>query len=92
MKDMAKIRLFYSGTMALILPQLKDIANFVYTPLVKVNQAKFFFTFFWSQMKHMTIIDKQTEITNRVQIEHISLRTKLAISFNRGKINAIAPE
>ena len=29
MKDMAKIRLFYSGTMALILPQLKDIANFV---------------------------------------------------------------
>ena len=26
--------------MALILPQLKDITNFVYTPLVKVNQAK----------------------------------------------------
>jgi len=43
MKDMAKIRLFYSGTMALILPQLKDIANFVYTPLVKVNQANFLF-------------------------------------------------
>ena len=46
----------------------------------------------------MTIIDnhrqtdKQTEITNRVQIEHISLRTKLTISFNWGKINAIAPE
>ena len=30
MKGMAKIRLFYSGAMALILPQLKDIANFVY--------------------------------------------------------------
>ena len=29
MKDMAKIRLFYSGTMALILPRLKDITNFV---------------------------------------------------------------
>ena len=29
MKGMAKIRLFYSGVMALILPQLKDIANFV---------------------------------------------------------------
>ena len=41
MKDMTKIRLFYCGTMALILPRLKDIANFVYTPLVKVNQAKF---------------------------------------------------
>ena len=40
----------------------------------------------------MTIIDKQTEIINRVQIEHISLRTKLAISFNQGKINVIAPE
>ena len=38
---MAKIRLFYYGTMALILPRLKDIANFVYKPLVKVNQAKF---------------------------------------------------
>ena len=36
--------------------------------------------------------DTQTEITNRVQIEHISLRTKLTISFNWGKINAIAPE
>ena len=41
MKGIAKIRLFYSSTMTLILPQLKDIANFVYTPLVKVNRAKF---------------------------------------------------
>ena len=40
----------------------------------------------------MTIIDKQTEITNRVEIEHISLKTKLMISLNQGKINAIAPE
>ena len=56
MKDMANLRLFYSGTMALILPQLKDIANFVYTPLVKVNQANFLFTFFWSQMKDMAKI------------------------------------
>ena len=40
----------------------------------------------------MTIINKQTEIINRVQIEHISLRTKLAISFNQGKINAIVPD
>ena len=54
MKIMTKIRLFYSGTMALILPQLKDIANFVYTPLVKVNHAKFLL--FWSQMKDMTKI------------------------------------
>ena len=29
MKDMTKIRLFYSGAMALILPQLKDIANHI---------------------------------------------------------------
>ena len=29
MKGMAKIRLFYSGTMVLILPRLKDITNFV---------------------------------------------------------------
>ena len=42
MKGMVKLRLFKSGTMALILPRLKDIANFVYTPLVKVNQANFF--------------------------------------------------
>ena len=28
MNDMAKIRLFYSGAMALILPQFKDITNF----------------------------------------------------------------
>ena len=41
MKDMAKIRLFYSGTMALILSRLKEIANFVYAPLVKVIQAEF---------------------------------------------------
>ena len=54
MKDMAKIRLFYSSTMALTLPKLKDIAHFVYTPLVKVNQAKFLI--FWSQMKDMTKI------------------------------------
>ena len=36
--------------------------------------------------------DKQTEIINRVQIEHIRLRRKLVISFNWGKINAIAPK
>ena len=29
MKDMAKIRLFYFSAMALILPRLKDITNFV---------------------------------------------------------------
>ena len=52
MKDMAKISLFYSNTMALIFPRLKDIANFVYTPLVTVNKAKFLL--FWSQMKDMT--------------------------------------
>ena len=40
----------------------------------------------------MTIIDKETEIMNRVQVEHISLKTKLAICINWGKINAIAPE
>ena len=40
-KNMAKIRLFYYGSVALILPRLKDIANFVYKPLIKVNQAKF---------------------------------------------------
>ena len=34
-------------------------------------------------------IDRQTEIINRVKKEHISMRTKLVISFNRGKINAI---
>ena len=33
------------------------------------------------------MIDKQAEIINRVQIEHISLRTKLMISFNWGKIS-----
>ena len=36
--------------------------------------------------------DKQTEIINRVQREHISSRTKLAMSFNWGKIYAIATE
>ena len=36
--------------------------------------------------------DKQTEFINRVKREQISLRTKLVISFNRGKINAIVPE
>ena len=36
--------------------------------------------------------DRQTEIMNRELREYISLRTKLAISFNRGKINAIALE
>ena len=45
MIDMTKIRLFYFCAMALILPKLKDIAHFVYTPLVKVNQAKFLI--FW---------------------------------------------
>ena len=30
MKGMAKIRLFYSGAMAFILPCLKDIAHFVF--------------------------------------------------------------
>ena len=44
--------------------------------------------------KNMTIINKQTEIINinTVQIEHISLRTKLVITFNRGKINVAALE
>ena len=32
--------------------------------------------------------DKQTEFINRVKREQISLRTKLVISFNPGKINA----
>ena len=36
--------------------------------------------------------DKQTEFINRVKREQISLKTKLVISFNRGKINAIVPE
>ena len=49
MKDLTIIRLFYSGAMALILPKLKDIAHFVYTPLVKVNQAKFLI--FWVSNK-----------------------------------------
>ena len=35
---------------------------------------------------------KQTEFIKRVKIEQISLRTKLVIIFNWGKINAIAPE
>ena len=30
MKDMTKIRLFYSGAMTLIFPGLKDIGHFVY--------------------------------------------------------------
>ena len=33
--------------------------------------------------------DKQI---NRLKIEHKCYRTKLMISFNQGKINAIAPE
>ena len=36
--------------------------------------------------------DKQTEFINREKRDHISLRTKLVISFNWGKINAITPE
>ena len=36
--------------------------------------------------------NKQTEFINRVKREQISLRTKLVISFNQGKINAIVPE
>ena len=36
--------------------------------------------------------DKQTEFKNIVKSEHISLTTKLVISFNSGNINAIAPK
>ena len=36
--------------------------------------------------------DKQTEFIIRVKREQISLRTKLVISFNLGKINAIVPK
>lgn len=36
--------------------------------------------------------DKQIEIINRVKREYLSLRTKLVISFIRGKINALVPE
>ena len=36
--------------------------------------------------------DKQTELINRVKREQISLRTKLVISLNCGKINAIVPK
>ena len=40
---------------------------------------------------HMCV--RQTDKDNKiVQGEHISLRTKLGISFNWGKINAIAQE
>merc|ERR1711973_414346 len=35
MKGMAKIRLFYSGDMALILPRKKDIAHFVFYDCIK---------------------------------------------------------
>ena len=35
---------------------------------------------------------RQTDIINRVEREHISLRTKLVTSFNWVKINAIAAE
>ena len=38
------------------------------------------------------LTEKQTEIINQVQRELISLRIKLMISFNRGKINTKAPE
>ena len=36
--------------------------------------------------------DKQTEFINKVKREQNSLRTKLVISFDRGKINAIILE
>ena len=36
--------------------------------------------------------EKQREFIKRVKKEHISLRTKLALSFDWGKINAIAPD
>ena len=36
--------------------------------------------------------DKQSEFITRVKREQISLRTKLVIYFNQGKINAIALE
>ena len=35
---------------------------------------------------------KQTELIIRVKRDKISLRTKLVISLNQGKINAIVPE
>ena len=37
----------------------------------------------------ITETDRQTEIMNREQREYLSLRTKLAISLNWGKINVI---
>ena len=36
--------------------------------------------------------NNQTEFINKVKKEHLSLRTKLVITFNRGKINALVPE
>ena len=35
--------------------------------------------------------DKQTEFIKRVKSKHISLRTKLMITYNWGKMKAIAP-
>ena len=52
----------------------------------------FVFLNYVTSTKLEKVTDKNDKQINRLKREHISLRTKLVISFNQGKINAITPE